>query len=435
MGEPGGVLGTNLLIRRLAPILLREAGWLQTFLGAGAFAIVACALHIVLTPAMGLAYSNVVYLPAVAAAGLWFGFRGVAVFYVVASVLWWGQFWGHVPHWPAQFATFSIGVLMVGVFVALLKSTVQALDVERRALVESQRRYEARVNAGSQLFWATDAVGRPVERSRSMAAQIGDAPDADWVEAIHPEDQPAVREAWETSLATRAPMDCEYRYKVGDDWAWMRSTAVFDDAGGADSLWYGATENIDARRQAETARGLLMREVDHRSRNILSVVQALVRMTPRTDPEAYAKALEQRIVALAGAHNLLAKGRWRGAELAKLLEQELKPYHGACKLEGAPVTVRPEVVQPLALVVHELATNAAKYGALSAPGGVVTVVWTVQETGLALIWQEEGGPPAQAPSRKGFGSKLIAGSVKELTYDWREEGLTVAFRLKDAVVA
>ena len=428
-------MGTNLLIRRLAPILLREAGWLQTVAGAGVAAAIGWLLHIALTPAMGLAYSNVAFLPTVAAAGLWFGFRGVGAFYVFASVMWWGQFWGHVPHWQAQFATFSIGVLMVGVFVALLKSTVQALDVERRALVESQRRYKARIDASPQLFWATDAKGRPIETSRGLEDQLGEYAHGDWIAAVHPEDQPGVREAWAASLATRVPLEIEYRLRSGDDWTWMRSGAVFHDAGGgAASLWYGATESIDARRQAEAARGLLMREIDHRSRNILSVVQALVRMTPRTDPETYAKALEQRIVALAGAHNLLAKTHWRGADLAILLEQELTPYHGAYRLEGAAVVVRPEVVQPLALVVHELATNAAKYGALSTPGGAVTVAWTLEAGVLSFNWAERGGPPTKAPTRTGFGSKLIAGSVKALAYDWREDGLTVTFHLKDAVV-
>lgn len=426
---------TTLLIRRLAPILSRTASWPQALAGAAVATALGWLAHAALTPAMGLAYSNVAFLPAVVCAGIWFGFRGVAAFYVFASVLWWGQFWGHVPNWPAQFATFSIGVLLVGVFVALLKSTVQALDTERAALAESQRRYAARIHGSPQFFWTTDPAGGAVERSRHMEGVLQREPQATWLQFVHPEDAPAAKAAWERCLADHSPFDGEYRQRMQGDgpWRWVRSFARYDEAG-PQSLWYGVTEDIDDRKQAEAARALLMREIDHRSRNILSVVQALVRMTPRTDVESYARAVEERIVALAGAHNLLASSHWRGTDLQALLEQELRPYQGHYRLSGAPVRLRPELVQPLALVAHELATNAAKYGALSVPHGCVSVTWRLDAEALAVEWMERDGPAPAAPKRKGFGGALIAGSVGgDLSYDWAAEGLTVRFTLPDAL--
>ena len=428
-------MATGVLIRRVAPILSREAGWAQVFLGSAAAAALGWLAHALLTPAMGLAYSNVAFLPAVVCAGIWFGFRGVAAFYVFASVLWWVQFWGHVPHWEAQFATFSIGVLMVGVFVAMLKSTVQVLDEERAALAESQRRYAARIHGSPQFFWTTDPEGGLVERSRHMADAVHSDPEATWLKFVHPEDAPASKLAWDRSLADKSPFDGEYRQRMQGEgpWRWVRSFARYDEAGER-SLWYGVTEGIDDRKQAEAARALLMREIDHRSRNILSVVQALVRMTPRTDVESYAKSVEARIVALAGAHNLLASSQWRGADLRALLEQELKPYQGHTRLAGPVVALRPELVQPLALVAHELATNAAKYGALSVPDGCVSVSWSLDGLALTLEWLERDGPAPVPPTRKGFGTTLIAGSVGgDLAYDWAAEGLTVRFTLPEAI--
>jgi two-component sensor histidine kinase len=132
----------------------------------------------------------------------------------------------------------------------------------------------------------------------------------------------------------------------------------------------------------------------------------------------------------------LASNKWRGADLHALLAQELKPYHGACVLVGPAVAVRPELVQPLALVAHELATNAAKYGALSRVGGTVTVNWSTEGETLCVSWCERGGPTIDNPPHKrGFGSSLIAGSINgDLQFEWAAQGLSVQFKMHDAVV-
>lgn len=183
-------------------------------------------------------------------------------------------------------------------------------------------------------------------------------------------------------------------------------------------LYQAAQQEIRERRRAEEQQSLLMAELDHRVRNILAVVQSLALSTlPRG---AALDAFRGRLGALAHAHGLLAATQWQGADLGRLAEAELAPYAqtgdgGRLALDGEAVMLRPSAAQTLVLAIHELTTNAVKYGALSAPGGHVGIAWrTFQEDGkpwLRIDWTEAGGPPAAPPSRSGFGHSLIARGV------------------------
>lgn len=183
------------------------------------------------------------------------------------------------------------------------------------------------------------------------------------------------------------------------------------------------TRDVTARKQAEERQALLIREVDHRAKNALAVALSLVRLTRAEDPRHFAEAVEGRIAALAHAHSLLAEGGWSGAELRAVARAELTAYMtaGRVDLRGPVVWLAPGTVQPISMVLHELATNAAKYGALSTPAGRVAVSWSLNPaTGaLELYWAESGGPLVTPPRRQGFGSKLIDVSVR------RELGGTV----------
>lgn len=178
-------------------------------------------------------------------------------------------------------------------------------------------------------------------------------------------------------------------------------------------------EDVHERRLAEEHREILSREVDHRARNLLSVVQAVLRLTPRGDPATHVEAVEGRIAALGRAHALLAEARWAGAELRDLAQEELAAYGGLgdrIALEGPSVALAPDAAQAFSMVLHELATNAAKYGALLAPEGRVRVTWLIEDRvngdTLQLRWEETGGtPPGAAPPRRGFGSRLIEATV------------------------
>jgi two-component sensor histidine kinase/CheY-like chemotaxis protein len=198
----------------------------------------------------------------------------------------------------------------------------------------------------------------------------------------------------------------------------------------------GRVAQRTAELEAAIARQeLLAREVDHRARNALAVIQAIVSMTPSASSEDFARAVNGRIRAMARAHTLLSQSRWQGADLARLMAEELEPYSAADRvsIEGAAVLIKPTVAQNLALVIHEMATNAAKYGALAAPGGRLAVSWSIAADTLTLHWIEQNGPPVTKPEKSGFGAKVIGSSIKalegELTYDWRSSGLQCVLQL------
>jgi len=199
------------------------------------------------------------------------------------------------------------------------------------------------------------------------------------------------------------------------------------------------TERIRAQQQQR----LLLDELNHRVKNTLANVQAIAAQTLRTtpEPEAFRNAFEARLMALSATHNLLTASTWTGADLKDVLLIELRP-HGAnqYKLEGPAVRLSAQEALTFGLVFHELATNAAKYGALSSPDGCVQVYWSVEPSEpprLKLEWREHGGPPVdQSPRRTGFGSRLIARSVRadlggkaELSFESKGLVCTIDIRL------
>ena len=226
-----------------------------------------------------------------------------------------------------------------------------------------------------------------------------------------------------------------FRHKDGHTvWAQI-SIGLIRDGAGQPIRVMAAVQDITERKLAEERQALLAREVDHRGKNALAVVQAALRLTPKHDPEAYATAIEGRVSALARAHTLLARTRWRGAELYALVAGELTAFMVSdaaspqVQLNGPVVSVPAVLTQPLSMALHELATNAIKHGALSQPGGTLRVSWTVVATVLRLEWREQGGPPlAGPPARRGFGSRLLAATIGQqlggqLEVAWQPDGL------------
>ena len=189
--------------------------------------------------------------------------------------------------------------------------------------------------------------------------------------------------------------------------------------------------DITDEKKNEDARGLLMREVDHRARNVLAIVQSLTQLTHAEDLASYKSVLTGRISALARAQTSLANRRWEDGCLKDIVREELEAL---CPKEhlsfgGPAVTLTPEQVQPLSMLLHELATNANKYGACSRTGGIVSVSWSVVESRVKLRWHETGGPSVAAPEREGFGSKLMSSVVRQLKgtirRTWEPTGLAV----------
>ncbi len=180
-------------------------------------------------------------------------------------------------------------------------------------------------------------------------------------------------------------------------------------------------EDVTERRRSEAKRDLLVRELDHRARNALTMVQAAVRLTRADTAPAFARAVEGRIAAVARAQSLLADRHWSGAGLRAVAEGALSVVaHGDAdprvRLAGPEVTLNASAVQPLSMALHELATNATKYGALSAAAGEVSIAWSLDApAGLLLLrWAESGGPEvAGPPSRRGFGSRVLEATIRD----------------------
>jgi PAS domain S-box-containing protein len=184
---------------------------------------------------------------------------------------------------------------------------------------------------------------------------------------------------------------------------------------------------------------ILAREAEHRSKNLLSNVQAMVILSQSDTAEGLKSAIEGRIGALANVHSLFVEKHWIGVELSTIAARELAPYSNQddmrARIEGSPVLLEPNAAQTMAVILHELATNAAKYGALSAPKGRIDLKWSHEPNGLLnLRWAETGGPAVQTPTRQGFGSRIIQQMIGELKgearFEWCSAGLVCEITLQ-----
>ena len=197
--------------------------------------------------------------------------------------------------------------------------------------------------------------------------------------------------------------------------------------------------DITEQKRNQEKIATLAREAEHRSKNLLATVQATVNLSQADTSDALKSAIEGRIQALANVHSLFAQSRWIGAELSTLATQELTPYRrdneARVRIDGPQVLLEPNIAQMVAVILHELATNAAKYGALAAPEGRIEVNWSHPGDGwLTLRWVETGGPPAKPPTHQGFGHRVMERMIGQMkgksSFDWRPAGLAceIAFR-------
>jgi PAS domain S-box-containing protein len=345
----------------------------------------------------------------------------------------------------------------VRIFVELYRKT--------RQLEKMNAELEERVSARTAELEASTSRLQQSEESRSLALAAGSMGSWDWDRAtgeclwddgqygifgvnrkhfgvtaenvralIHPEDWHRLQSSLDLLLKDRNPTQNEFRVKrPNGEVRWCIGTAAPSiDGSGRVTRISGVTVDITDRKLAEERQALLAREVDHRAKNALALVQSIVRLTRANDISAYTTAVEGRIRALSRAHTILSLSRWQGADMRGLVEEELAPYRTGetAKVEtsGPNVSLQPAAAQSLALALHELVTNAAKYGALSSMSGRVHLAWELNPGALVLKWTESGGPATQAPSSPGFGTRIITASIEgqlagQTVFDWRPEGL------------
>lgn len=260
----------------------------------------------------------------------------------------------------------------------------------------------------------------------------------DWREVIHPDDFDASLAKLSAAMSSATLFEDEWRLRLADgSYRWVISRAVPSSDDPESARWFGTLTDIDERYRISEERELLAGELAHRIKNIFAVITGLVALHARDDASAqsFAKSLNANILALSRAQDFALRidsADGEGDELKRLLGVLMAPYgmpdSDAVSISGDDVLFGPRAATPLALVFHELATNSAKYGALSVAEGRITITIRRDDENAIIGWEESGGPPALPPDGAGFGSRLMEMSIRNqlggrLTQDWRTEGL------------
>ena len=322
------------------------------------------------------------------------------------------------------------------------------VDGEQR-VAGLQAQFEVLTDAMPQMVWSTLPDGfHDYYNARwyeFTGVPRGSTDGEGWNGMFHPDDQARAWARWRHSLKTGEPYEIEYRLRHHSGayrWTLGRALPVRDNAGQI-IRWIGTCTDIDDAKRAAEHNELLSRELSHRIKNIFAVISGLVALSSRALPEAkvFARTLQQRIAALGRAHEFArphseeSRPEHSESHLQGLLSEVLAPYpaldEGRITIRGDDVPIDDRGATPIALVVHELATNAAKYGALSTPEGSIDIEVVEEGDLVEIIWVERNGPTiVGAPDRVGFGTRLAEMSIVQqlggrLNRTWDPRGLEV----------
>ena len=324
-----------------------------------------------------------------------------------------------------------------------------------QALLESEARFRNLANTVPDIVWTAAADGTITFVNDRWFHFCGLPPGGttrDWpAPQLHPDDRERCVEQWHQALREETRYEIEARIQRHDGeyrWFLIRAVPVWS-AGGRIATWIGSTTDIHDRRQAEEHQRRLTAELSHRVKNMLAVVQVLAERSGSraTSVEECLEAFRGRLQALSAAHNTLLAGDWKWASLASLVQTALEPYLGEpdrVRLDIRDLRLEPDAAFTLALGLHELATNAAKYGALSSPTGQLSLMAHAHSGDkgeeLRIVWQEKGGPAVEAPAVAGFGTTMLSQAIEyqhqgRAEMDWRREGLVCRLTLPLAKAA
>lgn len=329
--------------------------------------------------------------------------------------------------------------------LVLAESVRRRIEAHRSAnaataeIAASAARLRFMLDSVPDIAWSAAAGGK-FDQFNARWAKVTGLPHPknveDWRDAIHPDDYERSLAKFEEAVLAAEMFEDEVRIKIADgSYRWMLSRAIPSSDDPATARWFGTLTDIDERYRLSQERELLAGELAHRIKNIFSVVSGLIALRARGKPEAEAFATElgENIRALSRAQDFALRADPAGGEtLADLLGVLMAPYgvgeNDRVSITGDTITVGTKSSTPLGLVFHELATNSAKHGALSAAEGHVDIALSDQSADAVITWRESGGPSAKAPTEQGFGSRLMAMAIDNqlggsMSQEWREEGL------------
>jgi len=337
----------------------------------------------------------------------------------------------------------AIGVASMTIVILLTTLAVSIADQRTRLLDV--------IEAGGVGYWEIGLRDRAVTLSARAQALLGLPPGQtsyafDSPPWLREEDVETRQNALTRALAGEAPYDVEFPIGDGSRWVQAHGSLIHSRSGRPIKL-AGVVRDITDRRHAfadletsERRQKLLINELNHRVKNTLATIQSIAALTARRadDVDDFIVLFEARLMALSETHNLLTASGWEKATLRDLLSKELRPYSSEqIRLEGPEVWLEAPQALAMGMIAHELATNAAKYGALSLEGGCVKIAWADVDTEgrVTMNWSESDGPQVTPPSRTGFGSRLIATSLKgdlggTVDLDYRPEGFQARLRFR-----
>ncbi|WP_207539714.1 response regulator [Sabulicella rubraurantiaca] len=294
------------------------------------------------------------------------------------------------------------------------------LKLQRDEIEASERRFRRSLDLAPAPMLLCDETGRVLTVNAEWLGQAAlrrdEVPNlAAWARLACPDTAPAVLDRVGAVLsgeAERVQVETRMHPRGAPPRTWDLVAGAVGMGADGRRLVLCVAHDITERAEAEQTRRLLLGELNHRVKNTLATVMAIGQQTLRQsrDPERFAQSFSGRLLALSQAHSLLSEETWQGAELRDLLREQLAlgaVEEARVEAEGPPVRLEPQTALHAALILHELFTNAVKYGALSVPTGRIALRWEAAEDQVVLRWTEGGGPPVHAPERRGFGSALI----------------------------
>jgi len=267
---------------------------------------------------------------------------------------------------------------------------------------------------------------------------------------IHPADLDKVRDAFEATRTVSGAYEIDFRIMRGGDISWISARGQGGDIGMVGRIMFAVFLDVTERKQAEEAREMLAGEMSHRVKNLFSIATALTSIAARSAATTadMAKDLTQRLTALGRAHDLIRplSSKQDKASLGALLTVLLAPYSDEAaagdrvQISTLDVPVGETAATTLALIIHELATNSIKHGALSAADGSLKIECAKVDNDVVMVWTEQGGPPVPTEKPEGFGTKLLSRSVAgqlsgSIDFDWRTNGLVATVRMNEARIA